>query len=122
MNRRKRFFSSLVFGLGLIFLLQGCAMMEANRKKQAEKMEKLEQQKKNYLVLKKDLEEKKVKIGTTQQEITERYGAPEDTFGTSSGDSNFALWFYEYPDASKDESNRPVRLYFNDKKLSYWTN
>lgn len=122
MHRRNRFFGALVFGAALIFVLQGCTMMEANRKKQAERIEKLEQQKNNYNTLKKDLADKKVQAGTTEEEITERYGSPQDTFESSSGSSSFALWYYEYPDAGKNQSYNPVRLYFNDKKLLYWSN
>jgi Flp pilus assembly protein TadB len=125
MTKLGRVFRFWVFGAGLILVLQGCAMMEASRKQKAERLEKIEQQKENYQALKKDLDEKKVKVGTTQSEIRERYGEPNDTFGTASGVSNFALWYYEFPDAGQGsgqgDSYSPLRLYFNDKKLSYWS-
>jgi len=111
-----------IFILCLIFLFQGCAMMEANRKNKEEKIEMLRKQKENYLALAKDLRDKKVGIGTSQEVIEEKYGKSEDTMTSASNVSNFALCIYEHPDASKDEAYRPIHLYYNDRKLTYWTN
>ncbi|MDP3143018.1 MAG: hypothetical protein Q8N14_03605 [Candidatus Omnitrophota bacterium] len=97
-------------------------MMEANRKKKEEKLEEIKKQKDNYFALLKDLQNKKVGIGAGLEIFEKEYGRPQDTFGSSGGVSNFVLWTYEFPDASKDEALRPIRLYFNDQKLTYWTN
>jgi len=119
---KNRSFKGLIFVLCMIFLFQGCAMLEANRKKKEEKMEEIKKQKEHYTALLKDLQKKKVGAGTSMETFEEKYGKPQDTFGSSSGTSNFMLWSYEYPDSGKEESFQPVRLYFNDGKLTYWTN
>lgn len=103
-------------------LFSGCAMLRENARTKAEAKELLEKQKKNFVALQTDLKSRKIEVGITSEEIKSLYGEPSDTFGSSSQMSQFQMWTYEYPDASKKQSWQPLRLYFSNGKLTYWSN
>lgn len=119
------FLKNLKSALSLLLitsLICSCAMMRENAKKKEEAKELLEKQKKNYTTLKADLKAHNIKTGTPAEEIESQYGKPSDTLDSSSEVSQFQMWSYEYPDADKKESWQPIRLYFSDGKLTYWSN
>lgn len=97
-------------------------MFAANAKHREEARDLLQKKKENFVNLLSDLKTHKIQIGVSPEEIKSEYGDPEDTFGSSSDSSQFQMWTYEYPDAAKKESYQPIRLYFNNGKLSYWSN
>ncbi|MDP2939008.1 MAG: hypothetical protein Q8O13_02850 [Candidatus Omnitrophota bacterium] len=105
----------------VVFNFCGCAIFKENAKKQEAAKAFLEKQKENFNSLKNDLKNRKIEIGTAIEDIKSLYGEPSDTFGTSSQMSEFQMWTYEYPDASKKEAYQPIRLYFSNGKLTYWT-
>lgn len=112
----------IIFVFCILFVFQGCAMMETNRKKQEELVLRQEKQKQNYLRLWKDLQAGKIIVGASPKEIQNKYGEPLDILDSSSSISNFSLWTYEHPDDKKRETYRPVHMYFNNGKLTFWTN
>ncbi len=105
----------------ITFIFFGCAMMKENTKKKEEAKKLLEKQKKNYTSLATDLKSHKIKIGITSEEIEAQYGKPADNFDSSSEVSQFQMWIYEYPDAESKEGSTPIRLYFSNGKLSFWS-
>jgi hypothetical protein len=66
-TEKNRSLQKAVFLLCLIFLFQGCAMLAESRKRREELVEKIEKQKKAYLDLKKDLQDKVLKVGSYQR-------------------------------------------------------
>lgn len=121
-TKADRFFSFVILALCFSLFFSGCAMMEESRRKKEEQLEKIEKQKEKYLLLRKDLHNRKIRVGDLQEDFRGKYGEPDDTFSSASEVSNFSLWTYEYPLADKESDFRPVRMYFNNGKLSYWTN
>jgi hypothetical protein len=105
----------------IALLFSGCAMFKENAKKQEEAKQKLEKQKKNFFSLQSDLKSHKIEIGTKAEDIKAAYGEPSNTLDSSSHISQFQMWTYEYPDAAQREALQPIRLYFSDGKLSYWS-
>ncbi|MFZ5800234.1 MAG: hypothetical protein ACOY3D_02515 [Candidatus Omnitrophota bacterium] len=115
--------TGLAFILCVALVFSGCAMLESSRKKKEEQLEKIEKQKEKYLRLRKDLNDRKIRVGDAQEDVRDKYGEPDDTFSSASEVSNFSLWTYEFPLVDNRETDfRPVRMYFNNGKLSYWTN
>lgn len=106
----------------IAFVFSGCAMLRENAKNKERQKELLEKQKKDYESLRVDLRSRKIQIGMNPEEVKSLYGEPTETFGSSSHNSEFQMWTYEYPDAAKKDANEPIRLYFNNNKLSYWSN
>ncbi len=121
MPTEKNNFSLFVKILTIAFLFSGCAMLAQNAKKKDEAKALLEKQKTNYASLQSDLKSHKTPIGITCEDIKLLYGEPTDTFGSSSVNSEFQMWTYEYPDAAKKEAYQPIRLYFNNNRLTYWS-
>lgn len=125
MKEKKVFRMSYAITVSILltaFVFCGCAMLKENERKKQEAKELLEKQKKDYTSLLSDLKGHKIEIGATSDEIKTLYGEPAEVFGSSSHNSEFYMWTYEYPDAAKKESFQPIRLYFNNEKLSYWSN
>lgn len=124
--KEKKFFCKSLKAFFLLLLaaavFSGCAMLKDNALKKEQAKELLEKQKKNFASLRSDLKSHKIEIGASSEDIKSLYGEPSDTFGSSSNNSEFQMWTYEYPDAAKKDSYQPIRLYFNNNKLSYWTN
>ena len=110
----------------MIFVLAltvcGCAMMQERAKKQEEAKVVLEKKKQSFLDLEAALKTHELKAGATVEAVTSRYGAPDDTFGSSSEVSSFQVLTYEYPVISEKDTYQPMRLYFSDGKLAYWSN
>jgi hypothetical protein len=122
MRTEKNNFKKLINIILIGFILSSCALLKENTKRKEQAKELLEKQKKNFTSLQTDLKSRKISLGITSDEIKLKYGEPTDTFGTASVMSQFQMWTYDYPDASKKESFQPIRLYFNNNKLTYWTN
>ncbi len=106
----------------IAFVFSGCAMLKENALKKEKTKERLEKQIKNFATLQSDLKSHKIATDANADEIKSAYGEPTDVFGSLSQTSQFQIWTYEYPDASKKDANQPVRLYINNNKLTYWTN
>jgi len=109
--------------LFLAIACAGCSLFE-NKELLNKKKEELELKKKNFAALSEKLSTQSLKKGTTTQEIRDTYGEPDDIFQSQSSVSSFAIWTYEQVLDEKEEGMgfQPIRLYFNNNKLSSWKN
>ncbi len=98
-----------------VFFILGCATAE---QKQVKKDAVIAKQK-NYTMLMDAVTSNSLKLGTPPQVFHEKYGAPDDVFGSGSMSGRFEVWTYEKPE-TKDSDWGHIRLYFNNNQLVSW--
>jgi len=104
--------------LGLM-LLAGCTSA-ADKERLAQQKADIERKKGSYAALQKQIEDKTFVKGTPAAEIEEKFGKPDSIFHSGSGESTFDIWTYEQIITSPNDDGRPVRLYFNNRRLVSW--
>ena len=103
--------------LSIIFF-SGCLTPNKNL---AQKKVKIEEKKKHFMDLRKDITLNEVVAGMQTETIRESYGTPDDIFTSGSSTSHFEVWTYEYVnDKPSNEDFNPIRLYFTNNKLISW--
>ena len=109
---------SLFLLVTVSLFLSSCASYNQN-KILAE--QKIENQRKCYESLVKDLKSSSLKAGADAEGILKTYCKPADTFSSGSSMSLFEMWTYKnvLENNVEDEANQ-IHLYFNNSKLISW--
>ncbi|MFC1704417.1 hypothetical protein ACFL1E_06555 [Candidatus Omnitrophota bacterium] len=81
----------------------------------------MELQESRYNKLRDDILAKNIFTGQTCEDIRALYEEPQDIYRSTSSVSSLEIWTYDLPSPTKDFFVRPIRLYFNDCKLSSWS-
>ena len=95
----------------------GCSMLSFQDKIKKEK-EALVKKEQDYQTLKSDLSSGLIKLGTTKDEIKEKYTMPEpeEVFVSGSSMSQMEVWSYD-----GSGTHNPLKLYFENQKLISWS-
>ena len=105
--------------LWLCVLCCGCATTSQAQKELAEKNML---QAENYQRLITDMATRKISEGQSSSAMRGLYGEPEHIYQSTSSLSTLEVWTYDLPREESELFNRPIRLYFNNGKLSSWSN
>ena len=103
-----------VFLLACLMAQSGCSTVASQKRKEA-----MEEKAKKYDDLVAAVTAKKLKENTPSDIVREKYGPPDDIFGSGSVSGRFEVWTYERPLAKEGEWHR-VTLYFNNNRLISW--
>ena len=116
MTRPNSFYLAFVI---LSLTVSGCATA-ASQAAIAKQKEEIALKKKHFTTLLDQMQQQTLQKGLTIATIREKFGNPDDSFQSGSGESSLEIWTYERITTKSEEEVKPIRLFFNNGKLQGW--